>query len=107
MREMKKKSAAAKAMPTAFVGDPALRELLEGRECAPGSGFVWDDGRMNGVAAEPTTACPAASLVVGPCNTIEVPIFGEGVEIAVDPDTYWNTGRTTFRALIRADVLHR
>ena len=38
----------------AFIGTPAVRELLEGRERATGSGFVWDNDH---VASTPRATC--------------------------------------------------
>ena len=100
---MKKAAAAANGEASAWIGTPATREILEGREKAAGAGFIWDDGRMAGIPALATMGAPAASLSCGPWSSIVLGLWGD-IEIMVDPFTSWNTGVLQMRVMLHCDV---
>ena len=100
---MKKAAAAANGEASAWIGTPATREILEGREKAAGSGFIWDDGRMAGIPAFATMGAPVASLCCGPWSSIVLGLWGD-VEVTVDPYTSWNTGVLQMRVMLHCDV---
>ena len=68
----------------AFIGTNPVRELLENRERAGGSGFVWDDDRVASRPAYSTTVMPSSTLVCGSWPDAMVVLYGGGVEISID-----------------------
>ncbi len=106
---MKRKVSAADAADNqiAFIGTPAVRELLETRERAAGSGYVWDSDRVASRPAFATTDMPAASLICGDWSAIYVPIWGSGIELEINPfdPTGFKVGTIQARALLAVDVV--
>ena len=89
-----------------FISTPAVRELLETRERATGSGFVWDRDRVASRPAFATTDLPADVLIAGAWPRIMLAIWGAGVTIEVNPfeSAGFKMGRIEARALISVDV---
>jgi len=101
---MQRLAAVARAEPTAWVSAPAVRELLQKREVATGSGMVWTDNRMAGAPAITSTSVPAATLITGDWSNLVLGIWGSGVNIEVDPFSGFTTGIIGVRCLLTADV---
>ncbi|HEX7044490.1 MAG TPA: phage major capsid protein [Burkholderiales bacterium] len=105
---MKRKVADANAPDEAisYIGTPAVRELLETRERAAGSGFVWDNDRVAGRPARVTTDLPAATLVAGAWEAIYLGIWGDGFVLEINPfdPEGFKIGRIEARVLVACDV---
>lgn len=106
---MKRKVADANAEDEAisYLGTPAVRELLENREKATGSGrYVWDDDRIASRPARVTTDLPAATLVCGAWETIYLGIWGQGFVLEVNPydAVGFKAGLIQARMIVTADV---
>ena len=96
----------ANGTPTGWVGTPAVAKILRNRvKFASTASPIWEGGMIAGVRAISTTNCPAASLIVGDFRTIVIAVWGPGVEIAIDPSTYFSSGKIQIRATIQCDVL--
>lgn len=106
--EMKRKVAAANApnAGTAFIGTPAVRELLEKRERATGLGFIWDNDRVASRPAEVSTNVPTATLICAHWPSIHVLLWGPGFQFEVNPydSTGFKTGKIQARVLVSCDV---
>jgi HK97 family phage major capsid protein len=89
----------------AWVGTPAVQELIGARERAAGGGrFLWDDDGILGKPANATKNAPASALTVGDFGQSTVGIFGPGVRIDVDPSQDFNSGGLVARVLLICDV---
>jgi HK97 family phage major capsid protein len=89
-----------------YIGTPAVRELLEARERASGSGFVWDGDRVASRPAHVSTDVPAATLIAGAWDQIYVGLWGQGFVIEVNPHdpTAFKSGVVRARVLVSLDV---
>lgn len=67
-----------------FIGTTAVRELLQKREKAAGSGMVWSGGAIDGVPAHVSQQCPTGTLFLGDWSQITALIHG-GITLMVDP----------------------
>jgi HK97 family phage major capsid protein len=105
---MKRTAAAANVddAEIAFLGTPAVRELLEKREKASGSGIVWDGPTMAGCRAYASTDMPSATLLCGPLSRIIVGIWGDGLQVELNPfdGTLFKSGVVQARVLMGVDV---
>lgn len=98
----------ANGVPSGYIADPATKKLLRERVKFSGTNSpIWANGMIDDTLAGATSSCPAASLFVGPWDTIVIPIFGPGPQIDVDPSTYFSSGRFQLRVLLRFDVMLR
>jgi len=90
-----------------YIATPAVREMLENRERATGSGFIWDDDRVASRPALVTTDMPAATMVCGTFSAIYVPVWGNGVELMLNPyeSTGFKAGTILARVLLSCDVV--
>ena len=86
----------------AFVGTPAVRQLLEARERATGLGFIWDNDRV--VSPFATTAMQTGSLIVGPWLDVVVGMWGPGFEVAVNRFTNFPAGIVGVACFLTCDV---
>jgi HK97 family phage major capsid protein len=104
--EMKRKVSEANADDAgiAFVSTPAIRELLEKRERATGSGFVWDRDAVASRPAFATTDMPTATIICGFWPSVYLGIWGDGFVVEIDPSTYFNSAGLVARLLIDVDV---
>lgn len=83
-----------------FIGGPDVRRLLSARERAAGSGFIWDDGRVDGLPALAPRECPASTLICGDFGQLSIVVHG-GITVIVDP-RFNQSG--THRIVLLADV---
>jgi HK97 family phage major capsid protein len=106
--EMKRKVSDANAPDAgiAFVGTPAVRELLEKRERATGLGFIWDGDKVVSRPAAVSTAVPTASLICAHWPSIHLLLWGAGFQFEVNPfdATGFKTGKIQARVLVSCDV---
>lgn len=87
-----------------FIGTPGVRELLQQREQASGSGLVWQGNEIAGKPAAVTTDMPSGTLLAGDFSQCTLGIWGAGIEIAINPYQTFNTGTVAMRAMVGADV---
>lgn len=106
--KMKQTVASANAPDSgiAFIGTPAVRELLEGRDRATGLGFIWDNDRVASRPAAVSTNVPASTLIAAYWPAIHVLMWGAGFQFEVNPfdPTGFKTGKMQARVLISCDV---
>lgn len=105
---MKRMAAAANAPDDSitFLAPPAVRELLEKREVATGSGLVWQGNSMAGCRAIASTDVPASTLLCGPLSSVLLGLWTDGLEIQVSPydPTQFRQGTIQVRVLLAVDV---
>jgi len=106
--EMKRKVSAANGPDngTAFVGTPAVRELLEKRERATGLGFIWDNDKVASRPAAVSTSTPTATLICAHWPSIHLLMWGAGFQFEVNPydSTGFKMGKIQARVLVSVDV---
>lgn len=103
---MKETCATANAVDAniAYIGTPAVRELLEGRERATGSGFIWDNDRVASRPAYVTTDVPASTLICGDWSEIILGLWGSGLQVEVNPYANFQAGIIGARIIVGCDV---
>lgn len=95
----------AKGTGVSFFGTPAVKKLLSNRErIASGGRAIWDDGRIDGYNALALSNAPTGTLTAGDFTQVLVAVFGDGLEIVVDPYTGFSTGAVSFRAWLTCDI---
>lgn len=94
--------AGAQDQNISFIGSTDVRETLETRERASGSGFVWDAGRVASLPAYATTTMPAATLLAGDFSRVTLGIWG--LEVLADESTYFAYGAVQYRVSLLCDV---
>ncbi|MFO0243997.1 MAG: phage major capsid protein [Betaproteobacteria bacterium] len=103
---MKSVAAGKGAQDMAWVAPPAVRQILEARERAAGSGFIWAADMVAGRPAYATTDMPASTLLVGPWDRVTLGLWGPGIELMLNPydSTGFRTGTVQARVLLACDV---
>lgn len=101
---MQKACAAANGAPTAWIAGTSAQEVLQGREKAAGSGYIWNDQGIAGIKAFATTSAPTDALFCGPWDHLVVALWGSGPQITINPFASFNTGGLAMRVLLAADV---
>jgi HK97 family phage major capsid protein len=96
--------AEAHVEPSAWIAAPAVSTLLRTRERTTGSGPIWTDRKVDGLPAYATGHVPAATAICGDFSALSLLVWGDGVEVAADPNTYFSSGKVVLRAMVRADV---
>jgi len=95
----------ANADNVTWFGTPAVRTLLSNRARLPAaSGEIWLDGTISGFPAVASTLAPAASLTCGDFSQVIIAMFGDGLEITINPFSNFATGKIAYRAWLTADV---
>jgi HK97 family phage major capsid protein len=93
----------------AFIGTPAVRQLLEGRERAAGNGYVWERGVVAGCPAFASTEMPSGSLICGPMNQVWLGMWG-GLIVESNPYgdrnnlNFFRQGLVMWRVVLAVDV---
>ena len=89
----------------AWVGTPAVQELLGARERATGGGrFLWDSDGVLGRLANATKNTATGALVCGDFSKAVIGIFGPGIRIDVDPSQDFNSAGLVARVMLMCDV---
>src|SRR3990172_7241759 len=89
-----------------FISTPTVRALLEGREKASGNGgFIWQDDKVAGCPSFATTQMPAGAMLSGPMSGVTLGLWGNGLEIQVNPydSSMFKTGQIQIRVLLAVD----
>lgn len=102
---MQQTASAANTELNAWIGTPAVRQLLSNRERSSGNGngYCWDSGKVLGVDAFASTQCPTASLVCGDFNQVLLGIWSDGFELHINPSDF-SRGIYAARVLVHCDV---
>jgi len=90
----------------AFIGAVGVRTLLENRERAAGSGFIWDGGKVASCNAYASTLMASASLLSGPMSRCYVGFWGSGFVVEANPydPVLFKSGITQWRVVVACDV---
>lgn len=75
----------ARLSDLAFVAGTQAWETLSARE--RGSGYVIEDGRINGIPVFVSAEATSDALFVGPWSEVVVGVYGPGLSVLVDPRT--------------------
>lgn len=104
--EMKRKSSDANVNDSniTFTAPPAIRELLEKRERATGSGMIWDGDRVASRPAFATTSMPSATMLCGDFSLCFLGIWGQGFVLEADPSSDFRAQKITFRMVLTCDL---
>lgn len=95
----------ANGTSVSFFGTPAVKKLLSNRERIAGGGRpIWDDGKIAGFNAFAPSNAPAGILTAGDFSRVVVALLGDGLEVAADPASGFQTGAVAFRAWLSCDV---
>jgi hypothetical protein len=89
----------------AFIGSPSVRRILSQRVRLTGGSIpIWNNAEVAGFGAHVTTGTAANSMTVGAFDGVTVGIWGDALELAADPVTFFKSGVTQFRCWLTADV---
>lgn len=105
---MKKNAALSNAQDNSisYISNPAVRALLEAREKASGNGgFIWQDDKIAGCPSFATTQMPAGTMLSGPMSGVTLGIWGNGLQIEVNPYASFQTGGIAVRVLVAVDCV--
>ena len=84
---------------------PGVRQLLRAREVTAGAGPIWPGRELLGHAAYASSKVPSASLLIGDFRNVDILLFGQGVEVLVNPYADFQSGRVEFQVSVAMDVL--
>lgn len=65
---------------------------------------LWEDGKLCGIPAFSTNRCPGRDVIFGDFSQVQVPFWGAGIDIQIDPYTNFKTGQIQVRVLMHMDV---
>lgn len=95
----------ANADNVTWIGAPDARTTLSARPRGyAGNREVWLDGTIAGFPAVVSTLAPAATLTCGDFSQLIIAMFGDGLEITINPYSNFATGKISYRAWMTADV---
>lgn len=95
----------ANAESVTWIGAPDVRTTLSARpRSSVGGREIWLDGTIAGFPAAVSTLAPAATLTCGDFTQLVIALFGDGVEITINPFSNFATGKIAYRAWLTADV---
>ena len=85
VRAMRKASlnAGADEASLVWLASPDAQEVLTGREKSTGSGFIWADGKIDGIKAVSTKRVPNGTLLLVPMDAITIASWGAGPTVEV------------------------
>lgn len=88
-----------------IVGAVNTFETLSARERAPGSGHIWQDGRVAGRPAFASLDAPPGSLFVGDFSQVHLAVHA-GITVIVDAYTFATSGAIRVVMLADVDIQH-
>jgi HK97 family phage major capsid protein len=89
-----------------WVGSSATQELLGARERSTGGGrFLWDDDGILGKPAHATALCAAGTLAVGEWSQMVACIWGDSLQIEINPFHSFQAGKASARILLECDLV--
>ena len=89
----------------AFFTTPAVRRLLRQREITAAGGSIWPGRDLLGHPAFVTSKMPSASMLTGDFSNIDILLFGNGVEVLVNPYADFQSGRIEFQVSVAMDFV--
>jgi HK97 family phage major capsid protein len=87
-----------------WLASPNVAKILQNREKATGSGFIWSEGQIDGLRAVATRRVPDGALLLVPMNTIAIAGFGPGPSVEVSESSGFNSLQVALRVLSTVDV---
>ena len=102
-----RKVEASGARCSGFALDPVLAESLRTTAKLTGAAPILERDQIDGKPALVSTATPASTAFAGSFDDMVVVLFGEGVQIAIDPFTGFEKGLVSMRALLSVDIAIR
>ena len=95
--------AGAQQSRLAWVGSPAVEELLSTRERFAGAGAIWGDAGIGGRPSFSTSNCPSGALIVADWSRLALALWG-GMQIEINPFAGFTTGLWAARLIVTMDV---
>jgi HK97 family phage major capsid protein len=87
-----------------WFGSPSVRKMLAGRSALGGGIGVWNGRTIAGYPAIASRVAPADTLTVGAFAELAIGLWGDGIEIMVNPYSDFSRGKISYRAWLSADV---
>jgi len=92
----------------AYLMSPAVAATLKTADKGTDTGaYILEDGRVNGYQAIATNQMPADTVLLGDFSSLLFGIWGNGIELAVDPSAGFASGSVRVRAIMAADFALR
>lgn len=88
----------------AWIGGAGTRTTLAKRERAAGSGFIWDANRIGGAPAYASGGIATDGLMLGVWSALAVGLWGDSIQIEVNPFANFQAGIVAMRIILSADV---
>lgn len=89
----------------AWVGGKGTQEVLTKRERAAGSGkFIWDDLAIGGAPAFVSSVMIDDGLMVADWSQLIVGLWGDSVQIEMNPYANFQSGIVGFRVILSCDI---
>lgn len=104
LAQMEESCSLADADPSWFAA-PSVRRLLRSREVTAGAGPIWPGTTLLGAPAYVSSKMPAGTLLAGDFRNVDILLFGNGVEVLVNPYADFQSGRVEFQVSVAMDVL--
>lgn len=104
LAQMEESCSLADAEPSWFAA-PGVRRLLRAREVTAGAGPIWPAKTLLGAPAYVSSKMPAGTLLAGDFRNVDILLFGQGVEVLVNPYADFQSGRVEFQVSVAMDVL--
>ncbi|ODB94865.1 hypothetical protein A3197_19215 [Candidatus Thiodiazotropha endoloripes] len=91
-----------------YATTPAVMTTLKTVDKGTDTGqFVWANSKMNGLPARYTNNMPAGNIIIGKWSDLLIGIWGQGIQLAVDPSTNFASGSVRVRAILGVDIAVR
>lgn len=88
-----------------YIASPAVRALLQQRECGTaGAGLLWSGNTIGGKAAYVSSSIGTDTMICADWSQLIVGYFGPGVELSIDPYSSFQSSITAVRAIASVDV---
>jgi len=92
----------------AYLMSPAVAAALKTTDKGTDTGsYILENGMVNGHQAIVTNQMPADTMLLGDFSSLLLGIWGNGIEIAVDPSAGFASGSVRVRAIMTADFALR
>lgn len=95
----------ADAGDVSWFSAPSVRRLLRSRELTAGAGPIWPGATLLGAPAFVSSKMPSGTLLAGDFRNVDILLFGQGIELLVNPYADFQSGRVEFQVSVAMDVL--
>jgi len=83
---------------------PTVRKLLRQREINTGSGSIWPGRDLLGHPVFTSSKMPSTSLILGDFRNVDILLFGNGIEVLVNPFANFKSGQVEFQVSLQMDI---